>query len=79
MPPHLIVLMSYFTYLLNGTIGKHFPRRRRFSKIFNTNTTKLSYSSAANMENLIKQQNKSVLNKEENSSAHLCNCRNKEN
>ena len=38
-------------------IRRHFPRNHGFSKIFNLNTIKISYSSMKNMNNLIKQQN----------------------
>ena len=35
-------------------IRKHFPRNHSFSKMFNLNTIKISYSSMKNMKNLIK-------------------------
>ena len=38
-------------------IRRHFPRNHGFSKIFNLNTIKISFSSMKNMNNLIKQQN----------------------
>ena len=46
-------------------IRKHFPRNHSFSKMFNLNTIKISYSSMKNMKNLIKQHNARVLKNQE--------------
>ena len=42
-------------------IGKHFPWNSKLSKIFNTNTLKLSYSCMPNMAAVISQHNSSIL------------------
>ena len=60
-------------------IRKHFPRNHRFSKIFNLNTIKISYSSMKNIKNLIKQHNARVLKNQEHSEKRSCNCRVKYN
>ena len=46
-------------------VRKHFPRSHKFSKIFNLNTIKVSYSSMPNIKNLIKQHKLKILNKEQ--------------
>ena len=58
-------------------VKKHFPKKHKFSKIFNTNTIKLSYSCTTNMENTIKQHNTKILNQTADQIEKLCNCRNK--
>ena len=60
-------------------ICKHFPRNHSFSKIFNLNTIKISYSSMKNMKNLIKQHNAKVLKNQEHPEKRSCNCRIKGN
>ena len=47
-------------------IRKHSLRSHRFSKIFNTNTIKLTYNATTNMEILIKKHSKNVLHKSKN-------------
>ena len=42
-------------------ISKHFPRNSKLSKIFNTNTLKLSYSCMPNMAAVISHHNSSIL------------------
>ena len=46
-------------------VRKHFPRSHKFSKIFNLNTIKVSYSSMPNIKNLIKQHKSKILNKDQ--------------
>ena len=43
-------------------IRKYFPKQQKFTKIFSSNTNKLSCSCTANMKNLIKQHNSKILN-----------------
>ena len=42
-------------------VRKHFHKRHRYKKIFNTNTIKLSYSCTPNVKNLIKKHNRSIM------------------
>ena len=60
-------------------ICKHFPRSHSFSKIFNLNIIKISYSSMKNMKNLTKLHNARVLINQEHSEKRSCNCRIKDN
>ena len=50
---------NYFLYL----IRKHFPPCHKFSKLFNHNTIKVSYSCIPNIKAKIHQHNKSTLKK----------------
>ena len=57
-----------------------FPKHHPFSKIFNRNTLKLSYSCMPNVENIISAHNKAILRKENHTEANPskeCNCRQK--
>ena len=58
-------------------VKKHFHKRHRYRKIFNTNTIKLSYSCTPNVKNLMKQHNISIMKSEANTNKIDCNCRNK--
>ena len=60
-------------------VQKHFSRNHTFSKIFNLNTIKISYSSMKNMKTFIKQHNARVLKNQENSEKRSCSCRVKDN
>ena len=60
-------------------VEKHFPKRHRFSKIFNRNTIKLSYSCSANMKSVISSHNKSILKSNNDTASKMCNCRDKSN
>ena len=63
-------------------VKKHFPPNSRYSKIFNKNTIKLSYSCTPNIGVLFKQANATILRKlaeekeHEEPSKH-CNCKDK--
>ena len=56
-------------------VQKHFSRNHTFSKIFNLNTIKISYSSMKNMKTFIKQHNVRVLKNQEYSEKRSCSCR----
>ena len=60
-------------------VQKHFSRNHTFSKIFNLNTIKISYSSMKNMKTFIKQHNARVLKNQEYSEKRSCSCRVKDN
>ena len=48
-------------YFLN-LIDKHFPRDRKFHKIFNRNNIKVNYSCMPNVKSAINSHNKKILN-----------------
>ena len=57
-------------------IKKHFPSTNKYSKIFNKNTVKLSYSCMPNMASIIKQNNGKILNQRtKEKDEERCNCR----
>ena len=58
---------------------KHFPPRHEFSKLFNRNTIKVSYSCMSNIKAEIHKHNKSFLEKAQQKIPYtqLCNCANK--
>ena len=62
-------------------IGKHFPKDKRLSKIFNRNTTKVSYSCLLNVKQTISNNNHLLLQlhriEESTQDRKLCNCRRK--
>ena len=65
-------------YLLH-VIRKEFPPRRKFSKLFNRNTIKVSYSCMPNIKAQINKHNKSTLEKaqQKHPDTQLCNYTNK--
>ena len=62
---------------LLGLITKHFPTSHKYHKIFNKNTIKVSYSCMDNMERIIKKHNQKILNADQTTTTHGCNCRKK--
>ena len=42
-------------------VSKHFPKNHRYSKIFNKNNMKVSYSCTDNLQTLIKKHNRKIL------------------
>ena len=59
-------------------LEKNFPKDHRLNKIINKNTVKLSYSCMPNMGRILKNHNKSVIAKADNTNeVHQCNCRSK--
>ena len=60
-------------------IDKHFPKKHKFSKIFNRNTVKVSYSCTKNLKNIIQSHNKKIITNNNISSINEanCNCRDK--
>ena len=56
-------------------IKKHFTRRHKYHKIFNTNTLKISYSCTPNMKSIITKHNKKLLSQPTaTDDARKCNC-----
>ena len=58
-------------------INKHFPPHHKFSKIFNRNNMKISYSCMPNMKSRINIHNKKVTKAKPSAQARTCNCINK--
>ena len=58
-------------------IDHHFPKSNPLQKIFNRNTLKLSYSCTSNIETIITNHNKAVIDKFKPSETKKknCNCR----
>ena len=59
-------------------IDKHFPKDHDLHKICNRNTLKASYSCMNSMAAIILAHNSKIINKEFNTKAIKCKCRNKE-
>ena len=60
-------------------VRKNFPKRHRFTKIFNKSTIKVSYGCTQNIENITKQHYAKVLNDVNDEQQRPCNCRDKNN
>ena len=53
-PPYNAEVKTNIGQVFLKLVRKHFYKRHRYKKIFNTNTIKLSYSCTPNVKNLIK-------------------------
>ena len=78
-PPYNSAVKSNIGKKFLSLVEKHFPKRHRFSKIFNRNSIKLSYSCTANIKSVISSHNKSILKPNTGPAAKMCNCREKNN
>ena len=83
-PPYSQKVSTNIARRFRTLISKHFPRSSKLSKIFNTNTLKLSYSCMPNVAAVISQHNSSILRGgktfgENYEGGRPCNCRIKEN
>ena len=78
-PPYNTEVQTKIGKIFLNLIRKHFPKRHHFSKIFNTNTIKISYCCSSNMENIIKQHNGKILNVQREKEIKPCNCRDQSN
>jgi len=80
-PPYNSAVKTDIGRKFLNLISTHFPRSHKFSKIFNKNTIKLSYSCTQNMSSLIASHNKKILKDESQESQNspedmrTCNCR----
>ena len=64
--------------LFLSALQKHFPRHRKYYKLFNKNKVKISYSFMSNMKSVIQNQNANLLLKHTIPvAASLCSCRQK--
>ena len=77
-PPFSLNVMTNIDKVLLKLVRKHILRSHKLSNIFNLNTIKISYSSMPNVNNLIKQHNSKILNKDRDKIQRPCNCRIKE-
>ena len=61
-------------------IRKHFPQNSKYSKIFNRNTIKLSYSCSPNIGMFFQQHNKYLTENKicQQTTSQQCSCRNKD-
>ena len=59
-------------------INKYFGENNKFKKYLNKNNIKLSYSCMTNIETIIKNHNKKLINNNEVNKDESCNCRKKE-
>ena len=76
-PPYSMnIAANVGRYFLN-LINKHFPPHHKFSKIFNRNNMKISYSCMPNMKSRISTSNKKVTKAKRSAQARTCNCTNK--
>ena len=71
------VKTKFGNYLLN-LIGKLFPPRDKFNKLFNRNTIKVSYNCVPNIKGEIHKHDKSTSEKtyQKHPDTQLCNCTN---
>ena len=59
-------------------VSKHFPKNHWYSKIFNKNNIKVSYSCTDNLQTIIKKHNRKILETSKTpSTENNCNCRKK--
>ena len=55
-------------------INKYFPLHHKFSKVFNRNNMKISYSFMPNMKSRINMLNKKVTKAKPSAQPRICNC-----
>ena len=76
-PPYSMnIATNVGCYFLN-LVNKHFPLHHKFSKIFNRNNMKISYSCTPSMKSRINIHNKTVTKAQSSAQARTCNCLNK--
>ena len=80
-PPFNINVATNVAKTFLSLIHKHFSKDKKFSKIFNRNTIKVSYSCLPNVKQTIFNNNHRLLQlhrmKESTQDSKLCNCRQK--
>ena len=62
-PPFSAQVSTNLTKVLNNLVKKHFKPNTLLGKLFNKNNLKLSYSTTANLDQIISSHNKKVLSK----------------
>ena len=76
-PPYSMNVATNVGRFFLNLINKHFPPQHKFSKIFNRNNMKISYSCMPNMKSRINIHNKKVTKAKPSAQARTCNCINK--
>ena len=76
--PYSLNVKTNISKAFLNLVRKHSSRSHKYNKIFNLNIIKISYSSMPNINNLIKQHNPKILNKDQDKIQRSCNCRIKE-
>ena len=76
-PPYIMNVATNVGRFFLNLIIKHFPPHHKFSKIFNRNNMKISYSCMPNMKSRINIHNKKVTKAKPSAQARTCNCINK--
>ena len=72
-PPFSLSMKTNIGKLFFKMLKKNFPKSNPFSKIFNKNTIKISYSCTRNMKSIISSHNKQILTPKNKQVG--CNCR----
>ena len=78
-PPYSQNVETNIGKLFIKLVSKHFPKNRKYHKMFNLNTLKLSYCCVTNVGNIINQHKSKVLNKTNGNINRKCNYRSKPN
>ena len=77
-PPYNAQVETDVGRVFLNLVKKHFPRHHKYSKIFNKNTIKISYSCMPNMKSIISKHNRKVLNtRPVPMNTKTCNCINR--
>ena len=74
-PPYSAQVSTNLTRVFNGLVKKHFRPNTLLGKLFNKNNLKLSYSTTANLGQIISGHNKKITNKTKTTTqVKGCNC-----
>ena len=77
-PPYSMNVQTNIGREFLNLVSKHFPKNHRYSKIFNKNNMKVSYSCTDNLQTIIKKHNRKILETSKTpSTENNCNCRKK--
>ena len=77
-PPYSMNVQTNIGREFLNLVSKHFPKNHRYSKIFNKNNMKVSYSCTDNLQTIIKKHNRKILETSKTpSTENKCNCRKK--
>jgi len=81
-PPFNANVLTNIGKTFLSLLDKHFPKSHRYSKIFNKQTVKLSYSCSPNVQSIISQHNRKLLHQHNANKTPpapenqpLCNCK----
>ena len=76
-PPYSANVKTNVRKIFMRLADKHFPRHHKYSKLFNRNNIKLSYSCMPNMNNVFRKHNSKIMKNPAPSTTKTCNCRRK--